>query len=73
MVDPREGYREPAPPLFLDQNEARRAKKIFFETGPPSLSQGLDDPPPPLMGGLDLPLPFAVFRSRSLRFVTYKW
>ena len=25
------------PPLFLDQNEAQRAKKIFFETRPPPL------------------------------------
>ena len=33
-------------PLFLDQNEARRAGKKNFESGPP-LSQGLDDPPPP--------------------------
>ena len=31
MVYPGEGPGGPAPPLFLDQNEARRAqKKIFF-------------------------------------------
>ena len=31
----------PAPPLFLDQTEARRAEKIFLETAPlPHLSQG---------------------------------
>ena len=35
------------PPLFLDQTEARIAEKIF-ETAPPPLSQGLDDPSPPL-------------------------
>ena len=35
------------PPLFLDQAEARRAKKIFLETTPPRLSRGLDDRPPP--------------------------
>ena len=40
MVDPGEGPGGPAPPappppLFLDQNEARRAeKKNFFQTGP---------------------------------------
>ena len=38
----------PSPPLllFVDLTEARRAEKKF-ETGPPSLSQGLDDLPPP--------------------------
>ena len=35
------------PPLFLDQTEARRPKKIFLENTPP-LSQGLDARPPPL-------------------------
>ena len=43
MADPGEG---PAPPLFLAQNEARRAEKKFFlrqPPPPPSLSQGLDD------------------------------
>ena len=34
------------PPLFLDQNEARRAEKIFLEAAP--LSQGLDDRDPSL-------------------------
>ena len=34
------------PSLFLDQNEARRAEKIFLRP-PPPLSQGLDDQPPP--------------------------
>ena len=34
-----------APLLFLDETEARRAEKDFFETCPP-LSQGLDDFPP---------------------------
>ena len=45
----------PPPPSFLDQNETRRAEKIFFETGPP-LSQGLDNQAPPLSEGLDPPL-----------------
>ena len=46
VADPGEGPGEPAPtPLFLDQNEARRAEKKFLETAPP-LSQGLDDRPP---------------------------
>ena len=41
--------RGPAPtPLFLDQNEARIADKNF-DSGPPPLSQGLDEPPPPLI------------------------
>ena len=54
MADPGEG---PAPPLFLDQSEARRAEKNFFKTShpPPSprLSQGLDDHTPSLSEGPD--------------------
>ena len=37
----------PAPPLFLDQTEAQRAKKEFFWRPGPPLSQGLNYPPPP--------------------------
>ena len=40
------------PSSVFDQNEARRAQKIFLETAPPPLSQGLDDrpqPPPPYL------------------------
>ena len=46
VADPGEGPRGPAPPLpiFLDQNEAQRAKKDFFETEAPLLSEGLDLP-----------------------------
>ena len=41
--------RGPAPtPLFLDQNEARRADKKILSP-PPPLSQGLDEPPPPYL------------------------
>ena len=40
--------REPTPPpLFLDQAEARREEKIFFETTPPR--EGLDDRSPPII------------------------
>ena len=37
MADPGEepGGSDPPPLLFLDQNEARRAEKIFWETAPP--------------------------------------
>ena len=56
MANPGEGPGGNGPPLFLDQNEAPRPEKIFFETGP----QGLDDPSPlplpPLSDGLDPPL-----------------
>ena len=31
-----------APRSFLDQNEARRTEKSFFEAAPPPLSEGLD-------------------------------
>ena len=34
------------PPLFLDQTVARWEKIFFLKTGPPPLSQGLDDRPP---------------------------
>ena len=51
------------PPLFLDQTEAQRAEKNFFQDHPPSLSQGLDDcfppyspSPSPLSEVLDPPL-----------------
>ena len=36
MVDPGEGLEGPEPPLFLDQTEAQRAEKFFFETAPPN-------------------------------------
>ena len=45
MADPGRGLGG-RPPLFLDQNEARRAEKIFLEAAP--LSQGLDDRDPSL-------------------------
>ena len=48
MADPGEGPGGPwLPPLFLDQTEARRAEKNFFETEAPLLSQCLDAQPPP--------------------------
>ena len=51
----RGGARGARPPLFLDQTEARRTEKKFFEP-PPPISHGLDTPPPPLFEGLDPPL-----------------
>ena len=59
MVDPGEGPGGPGPPLFFDQNEARRAGKNFFlETAlsPIPLSKGLDGRAPPLSKGLDTAL-----------------
>ena len=56
MQDLGEEHGGADPPLFLDQNEARRAEKIFSEARPHPLSQGLDDRPPPLCEGLDPPL-----------------
>ena len=49
MADPGEGYGGSGrPPLFLDQTETRRAEKKVLETAPPpTLSQGLDNRPPP--------------------------
>ena len=57
VMDPGEGPGGTAPPpIFLDQTEAQRVKKNFFETAPPPLSQGLVDRAPPLSEGLDPPL-----------------
>ena len=59
---PREGPGGPGPPLFFDQNEARRTEKKLFGDRPlsppltPPLSQGLDDRDPHLSEGLDPPL-----------------
>ena len=44
--------------LFLDQTEARRAAKMFFETIPPPS-------PPPLSEGLDSPLIIVVLFNPS--------
>ena len=48
-ADPGEGHGWPSP-LCLDQTEAQRAQKNFFETTLPPLSEGLD-PPLPLPTG----------------------
>ena len=42
----RGAQRGPAPPLFLDQNEARRADKKNFESAPPYLRVWMTAPPP---------------------------
>ena len=47
----RGGVRCPGPPLFFEGR-----KKYFWRPPPPLLSQGLDDRPPSLSEGLDLPL-----------------
>ena len=62
LQNPGEGPGGPGPPLFLDQNEARRTEKIFFEAGPAPLSEGLHDrpqggPPPPPGGVAGPPTP----------------
>ena len=63
QIQGRGGAGGPAPPLLLDQTEARRAEKISFGDRHPSsptlpfpLSLGLDDRAPPLPEGLDSPL-----------------
>ena len=54
-------------PLFLEQNEARRAEKIFFEDRPSPLPQSLDAlPPSPPSEGLDPPLQS---NNRSQKFL----
>ena len=57
VADPGEGPGGgPVPPLFLDQTEAQRAEKNFFQTVPPYLRVWMTAPPRPLSEGLDLPL-----------------
>ena len=51
VADPGRNPGGGAPPLFLNQTEARGAENIFFGDRPP-LSKGLDDRPP-LLQGLD--------------------
>ena len=56
-------------PLFLEQNEARRAEKIFFEDRPSPLPPSLVAPPPPHSPpseGLDPPLQS---NNRSQKFL----
>ena len=51
----------PAPPFFLDQTEAQRAKRNFFwRQPPPPLSMGLYDRASALSQGLD-PALFCTF------------
>ena len=73
----REGARGGGPgphTLFFFRNEAGRAEKIYFgDRRPPPYLRVWMTTPPPVSDGLDLPLQFAVFRSRFLHFVTYKW
>ena len=56
------GSREGGHPLFVDQTEAQRAKKLFLETAPPPLSKGVDERPP-LSQALD----------PSLHYFTFEW
>ena len=53
-------------PLFLDQTEARRAKKKLGGDRPPTpLSQGLDDRVPLFSESLDPPLMFKNNRQKT--------
>ena len=54
MADPGEGPGWPAPPLLLDQTEARWAEKFFFRAPPPPHSKvWMTATPSPLSQGLD--------------------
>ena len=66
MADPGKGTGAPGLPLFFDQTEARRAKKLFLETAPhpPFLSKGLDDRAPHLSQGLDPAMTHVTKRKR---------
>ena len=47
VADSGEGPGGPGPPLFLDQNEARKAEKnFFFEAAPPAYLRVLITAPP---------------------------
>ena len=55
VADPGQGPGGVCPPCFFHQNEARKAEKIFLETGlpPPSLTVKMTarPPPPPYLKG----------------------
>ena len=54
VVDPGAGPGGSAPPpVFLDQTEAQKAEKYFWQTTPLPFSKGLDDWAPSLSQGLD--------------------
>ena len=57
------------PPLFLDQNEARRTEKNFFEAGPPPYLRVwmTVPPPPPLSEGVNPPLDCNQFALKKER------
>ena len=78
VVDPGEGPRGPEPsPLFLDQTEAQRGKKIFLGDRPlPYLRVWMTVPTPtptptPLSQGLDLPLPKTCHLCRVIYYIFY--
>ena len=76
VVDLGEGPRGPEPsPLFLDQTEAQRGKKIFLGDRPlPYLRVWMTVPPPtptPLSQGLDLPLPKTCHLCRVIYYIFY--
>ena len=52
----RGGSRGEPPPHFLTKMRPKGPKKKFWGDRALPLSQDLDDPPPPLSEGLDLPL-----------------
>ena len=65
VADPGKGTGAPGLPLFYDQTEARRAKKLFLETAPsPFLSKGLDDRAPHLSQDLDPAMTHVTKRKR---------
>ena len=76
VVDSGEGPRGPEPsPLFLDQTEAQRGKKIFLGDRPlPYLRVWMTVPTPtptPLSQGLDLPLPKTCHLCRVIYYIFY--
>ena len=69
------GFREVArgtwaSPYFWTKLRPEGPKKFFWETGPPSLSEGLDDPqPPPRSQGLDPALVYYRVLPRKREFI----
>ena len=62
----RGGARGACPPLFFDQNEARRAEKNFLETGPPPT-------PPYLRVWMTGPPPYLKVWIRHYLHATVMW
>ena len=70
VADPGKGPGGSTPPYFWTKLWPD-GKKNFLKTGPPPLSQGLDDHPPlPLCDGLDPPLCYTITNHKLVVIIS---